>query len=241
MGYIYKITNKLNLKIYIGKCQCSIEARFKQHCRRALHWFDKPQKFRSHLYPAMFYDGIDNFEIALLEECQNNELGNREKYYIKLFDSCNSDIGYNIAVGGNSFWEGKHHSDESKEKISAHSAKYLLGKHLSEETKEKISQANAGKSNFEGHQHSEEAKDKIRQSKLGKAGGMRGKKQTKQAKEKIRKANLGKKRSKEELAKQSLTLKKLWATRTGEQRSAAGKKSWETRRKNKENLKKEEK
>lgn len=32
MAYIYQITNDINQKIYIGKTECSIEKRFKEHC-----------------------------------------------------------------------------------------------------------------------------------------------------------------------------------------------------------------
>ena len=35
MGFIYQIINDLNSKKYIGKCLCSIETRFKQHCANA--------------------------------------------------------------------------------------------------------------------------------------------------------------------------------------------------------------
>lgn len=35
MSYIYKITNKINKKLYIGKTEFSIEKRFKEHCSDA--------------------------------------------------------------------------------------------------------------------------------------------------------------------------------------------------------------
>lgn len=45
MGYIYKIVNDINDKIYIGKTEKSIEKRFKEHCRdafrkREIYWID---------------------------------------------------------------------------------------------------------------------------------------------------------------------------------------------------------
>ena len=51
----------------------------------------------------MNQDGIENFEVETLEECPNNILGTREKYYIKLYNALDSTVGYNIAAGGESF------------------------------------------------------------------------------------------------------------------------------------------
>ena len=33
MAFIYKITNDVNQKVYIGKTERSIEERFKEHCK----------------------------------------------------------------------------------------------------------------------------------------------------------------------------------------------------------------
>lgn len=235
MGYIYKITNKLNLKIYIGKCQCSIEARFKQHCSRAEHWYDKKQDFNSHLYPAMVKDGIENFKIEQIEECQNSKLGAREKYYIKLLDAQNPEVGYNIAAGGESFWEGHKHSAETKKKIGEHSAKINLGKHLSEETKEKIRQAHLGKCFRKDFHHSEETKQQLSEMKKGKPGPRLGSHLSAEQIEKLRLSHLGKKASEETKQKQSIGIKNAVNTKlTPEERSERTRKGWLTRRQKKE-------
>ena len=49
MAYIYKITNDVNEKIYIGKTYNSIEKRFKEHCRERL----RDRSERRPLYSAM--------------------------------------------------------------------------------------------------------------------------------------------------------------------------------------------
>jgi hypothetical protein len=45
--------------------------------------------------------GIDNFLFEVVEECSLEELNNREKYWIKYYDSHNPLNGYNLTDGGN--------------------------------------------------------------------------------------------------------------------------------------------
>lgn len=51
------------------------------------------------LYQAMREYGFENFEFLVLEECNNDELEEKEKFYIKLYDTVLN--GYNEALGGN--------------------------------------------------------------------------------------------------------------------------------------------
>ena len=94
MGYIYKIINRVNNKIYIGQTINSIEQRFKQHTSAANN------DYAGYLYNAMRKYGIDNFIIEALEENDNILLNERERYYIALFNSTDRNIGYNIDKGG---------------------------------------------------------------------------------------------------------------------------------------------
>ena len=99
MAYIYKITNDVNDKIYIGKTEFSIEKRFNEHCKDA---------FREHcekrpLYSAMKKYGINHFHIELVEE--TNEPEERERYWIEYFGSFK--YGYNATMGG----DGKKYLD----------------------------------------------------------------------------------------------------------------------------------
>lgn len=81
MGYIYKIVNDINDKIYIGKTEKSIEKRFKEHCRDA---FRKRNEKRP-LYSAMRKYGIEHFHAELIEKTDKSE--EREIYWIDYFNS----------------------------------------------------------------------------------------------------------------------------------------------------------
>ena len=84
---IYKITNLLNEKIYIGQTKQPIEKRFLQH-----------SKANSPLGQAMRDCGLENFTIEVIERYQN-ELNEREKFWIKVLKS-KSPNGYNQNNGG---------------------------------------------------------------------------------------------------------------------------------------------
>lgn len=92
MAYIYKITNDINDKIYIGKTEFSVEKRFQEHCKDA---FKKTQEKRP-LYLAMKKYGIEHFKVEQIEETDNPEV--REQYWIKFYDSYQA--GYNATSGG---------------------------------------------------------------------------------------------------------------------------------------------
>lgn len=93
MAIIYKITNDINGKIYIGQTSYSMEKRFKEHCR------DSQRESLQHrpLYAAMRKYGIEHFHIELLEETDNPE--EREKYWIEKLNSYSSN-NYNATQGG---------------------------------------------------------------------------------------------------------------------------------------------
>jgi chemotaxis protein CheY-P-specific phosphatase CheC len=90
---IYKITNQINKKCYIGQ-SVDVSRRFKDHAKCGLG-IDTPAGNK--LYKAMIEDGIWNFSWELLETCSKEELDKKEKYYIELYDSKN--YGYNITQG----------------------------------------------------------------------------------------------------------------------------------------------
>lgn len=94
MGYIYKITNIINGKIYIGQTQKTIEERFQRHKEVA---FKHPNRY---LYNAMNHYGYKNFKIEEIEECSNDKLDEKEKYWISYYNSTNPNIGYNLTDGG---------------------------------------------------------------------------------------------------------------------------------------------
>lgn len=93
MAYIYKITNKINNKIYIGKTERSIEERWKEHCSHIKVYPNIP------LYRAISKYGKDNFSIEIIEECDNISIDEREIYWINYYNTYLGE-GYNCTGGG---------------------------------------------------------------------------------------------------------------------------------------------
>lgn len=94
MPYIYKIENKLNGKVYIGKTMTTIQKCWKQHRNDA----GKEKCQNRPLYRAIKKYGIDNFFIEEIEECDGDILSDREKYWIEYYNSFK--CGYNATIGG---------------------------------------------------------------------------------------------------------------------------------------------
>lgn len=94
MTGIYKITNKVNGKCYIGQ-SIHIQDRWKTHINEA-----KGNRKNSILYLAMRKYGIENFDFEVIEECTKEKLNEREIYWISYYDSFNK--GYNMTQGGES-------------------------------------------------------------------------------------------------------------------------------------------
>lgn len=133
MKVIYKITNLINSKVYIGQT-----LDFSQ--RKSQHLFEGREKSLTDrpLYRSMRKHGIDNFEFEIIEECLTDQIADeREIYWIDYFDSTNPVKGYNLSKGG------QGHSDESRRKLSAalKDNKHCIGRVLLEETKKKLSEA----------------------------------------------------------------------------------------------------
>lgn len=101
MAYIYKITNQINGKIYIGKTLKTIEERFKEHCNS----YKKKRNEKRPLYSAMNKYGIENFDIKEVEKCDDRSVNEREKYWIEYYGSFKN--GYNATLGG----DGKAYID----------------------------------------------------------------------------------------------------------------------------------
>lgn len=98
MGFIYKVTNKINNKVYVGKTCESIEKRFMEHIQEA-KTNDKNRPF----HKALNKYGSENFYIEQLEEIESNKLDEREKYWIQKENSYigfQNSNGYNATLGG---------------------------------------------------------------------------------------------------------------------------------------------
>jgi len=90
---IYKITNKINNKVYIGQ-SINIEQRWGQHKRNAFN--ENCHTYNYPLYRAIRKYGIENFTFEIIEECSSEILTVKEQQWIDYYNSLNSQYGYNI-------------------------------------------------------------------------------------------------------------------------------------------------
>lgn len=92
---IYKITNQITGQCYIGQSN-DISKRWKDHAKCGLG-IDTPASNK--LYKAMEEYGLDSFSWELIEKCKKEELNEKERYYIDLYDSCNYGYNSNKGIG----------------------------------------------------------------------------------------------------------------------------------------------
>lgn len=194
MWYLYEIKNKINQTIYIGKTN-NITRRWRSH---------KNNSENIPLNRAIKKYGIESFVFTIIKEFESeNDCYNMEK--LTIADLRNQNIKlYNIAEGGRGIFSGtnhylyrKHHSIESKIKMSeSHKGKKLTNQH-----KQNISNGCMGNS------HTKETKMKISKSKIGK-------KLSKEHKQKIGESSKGRKHS-------EVTKKKLSECNLGENNSSS--------------------
>lgn len=149
---IYKITNIINSKSYVGQTVYGLDRRWNQHNSKSSGCRALASAIRKH--------GKENFTIEIVAVCNSlSELNKQETKFIKEFNTL-SPNGYNLTTGG----EGKVLSEESKARISEanqgrkHSEdfrqsrrKNQTGKSHSEETKEKMSKVSTGKPKSDEH------------------------------------------------------------------------------------------
>ncbi len=91
-GFIYKVTNKVNGKSYIGQTRNTVEFRWRQHYKA---------KDNKYFHRAIQKYGKENFEVTTLEKCDTNKLNEREIYYINKFNTFSN--GYNLTKGGTAY------------------------------------------------------------------------------------------------------------------------------------------
>lgn len=105
---IYKITNTINGKTYIGR-SVNILKRFSDH-----RYNFKSNAYPSYaLYRAMKKYGIENFKFEIIEKCDEDELDDREIYWIEQYHSF-GDGGYNMTAGGNNVPDGFYYNGKSE-------------------------------------------------------------------------------------------------------------------------------
>ena len=102
MPYIvYKITNDVNDKVYIGRTAFTLKKRFAEHKNEATK-----DKIHRPIYDAMREIGTDHFQITEIETVETEQEANeREMFWIDYYNSVLD--GYNTTLGG----VGKHYAD----------------------------------------------------------------------------------------------------------------------------------
>lgn len=89
---IYKITNLVNGKIYVGS-SCNIKRRWDEHKYELSH----NTHSNGHLQKAYNKYGKNNFSYEIIEECDENDLLKREQYYLDILKPfTHTENGYNI-------------------------------------------------------------------------------------------------------------------------------------------------
>lgn len=187
--YIYRITNTVNNKIYIGQTH-----NFKQRIYK--HFFLARNGTKRHLYNAIRYYGEDKFKSEILEECSEEDASKREQYWIKFFKTTDKRYGYNKTDGGemSNSWKYNTHKDHTRRLIGAKTKGHRvnrvaiekirqlrLGTKLTDEQKKQISKTLKEKyANGElkihvpphydmtGYKHTDETRQKMSHSKLNK-------------------------------------------------------------------------
>lgn len=94
-GKIYKITNLVNEKVYIGQTIQTLKQRWWRHCCNS-------GSTCPYLHNAILKYGKENFKIELLVEVEKGFLDTTEKFYISHYKSTDRHYGYNITEGGKS-------------------------------------------------------------------------------------------------------------------------------------------
>ena len=158
---IYKIVNKVNGKIYIGKDESSSSSYMGSGklIKRAISKY-----------------GLDNFTKEVIEECYGSKiLQEREKYWIKKYKSQNPKIGYNISSGGDGGDTISNNPD--RKTILKKISDTLKGREFTQEHKKKLRENHNSKNpevgnrisqKLKGRVFSDEHREKLRQANLGK-------------------------------------------------------------------------
>ena len=104
MGYIYKITNKINNKMYIGQTITTIKERMYKH-------YSNAKKATTGIDFAIGKYGKENFIVEEVCSCLDEDLDDLEQFYIAKFDTYNTDLilmkNHNIDTSDSEFMSNK--------------------------------------------------------------------------------------------------------------------------------------
>ena len=141
IGTIYMVLNTVNNKKYIGQTIMTLNRRKSSHLLSAKHHYDN-----LYFHRAINKYGEEAFEWTVLETIKNEnktelsqKLNEREIYYIKLYNTTNPDLGYNMTSGGESYHEqaqdfwSSNRSDEWRKELSRRMTEKWSDKELREQ------------------------------------------------------------------------------------------------------------
>lgn len=99
---IYKITNSINDKVYIGQSARGVEQRFHRHIQDAMS-----ERLDTHFARAIRMYGPENFTVEVIDTADTqDELNQKEQYWIRYYDSVKHGYNETDAVykcGGNTY------------------------------------------------------------------------------------------------------------------------------------------
>lgn len=122
MFTVYKITNKINNKCYIGS-SVRVEKRWQEHIRESKN--PNSKKYHYPLYQAFRKYGLDNFTFEVLNDDFDSaeEMQDFEKEQILKFEACNSNKGYNQTLNTHPYEMLKEYAQKNGEKKACRCAK----------------------------------------------------------------------------------------------------------------------
>lgn len=173
---IYMYTNRVNGKKYVGK-STNIEARQGKHRRNAKDGRE------SYFYRAIRKYGLEQFDFEVLEECPEEELNEREKHYIELYNTLYPG-GYNLTEGGTGGDQYKNRTEAQNRETRIKMSQSHKGKKHSPEALRKMSESQKGKprtharASRTGKKASPETCKKLSEMFSGENNPMYGKKQS---------------------------------------------------------------
>jgi group I intron endonuclease len=179
MKGIYKITNLINAKVYVGQSQ-NLNSRKKSH----FYWLNRDRHHNDYLQKSYNKYGKENFIFEMIEETEN--LDNRELYWINENGGLNSNFVYNLKTPLNNEFSDYVKVKLSKSMLGEKNPNY--GNKWTEEQKKKSSKERKGKTLQEriGEERAKLTKEKMSNS-------QKGRKHTEETIEKIKQANIGEK------------------------------------------------
>lgn len=137
---IYCIENIINNKKYIGQ-SIDIKTRKRKHLKKLKNNHHE----NKYLQRSFNKNGNDKFIFYILEECLEEELNDKEKYWIKEKDSYNS--GYNLTIGGKGIkgWKGNKKFKQHMRKITTGNQNPNYGNKWTSDMKKNLSNKLKGK------------------------------------------------------------------------------------------------